>query len=113
MSLLHLGDTFPELTLTIPGGKTVTVPMAFAGRSASCCSTEVRGVSTATPSCAPSKVPVPRDPCQSMWPAYTWASGSGMPREMSGRQTTRRGQIRDLRWVLLGLLNHDTGEFDA
>ena len=32
MSLLHLGDTFPELTLTIPGGKTVTVPMAFAGR---------------------------------------------------------------------------------
>ena len=26
MSLLHPGDTFPELTFTVPGGKTVTVP---------------------------------------------------------------------------------------
>jgi hypothetical protein len=32
MSLLHPGDTFPELTLTIPGGQTVTVPEAFAGQ---------------------------------------------------------------------------------
>jgi peroxiredoxin len=31
MSLLHPGDTFPELTLTVPGGTTVTVPETFAG----------------------------------------------------------------------------------
>ena len=31
MSLLRPGDAFPELTLTIPGGKTVTVPETFAG----------------------------------------------------------------------------------
>ena len=30
MSLLYRGDTFPGLTLTVPGGKTVTVPEAFA-----------------------------------------------------------------------------------
>jgi hypothetical protein len=29
---LHPGDTFPELTLTVPGGQTVTVPEAFAGQ---------------------------------------------------------------------------------
>ena len=32
MSLLQPGDTFPELTLTVPGGKTVTVPETFAGQ---------------------------------------------------------------------------------
>jgi peroxiredoxin len=32
MSLLHPGDPFPELTLSVPGGKTVTVPEAFAGQ---------------------------------------------------------------------------------
>jgi peroxiredoxin len=32
MPLLHPGDTFPELTLTVPGGKTVRVPETFAGR---------------------------------------------------------------------------------
>lgn len=32
MPLLHSGDTFPELTLTVPGGQTVTVPEAFAGQ---------------------------------------------------------------------------------
>jgi len=32
MPLLHPGDPFPELTLTVPGGKTVTVPTMFAGR---------------------------------------------------------------------------------
>jgi peroxiredoxin len=32
MPLLHPGDTFPGLTLTIPGGDTVTVPEAFAGQ---------------------------------------------------------------------------------
>ena len=32
MSLLHPGDTFPELRLTVPGGTTVTVPEAFAGQ---------------------------------------------------------------------------------
>jgi hypothetical protein len=26
MSLLHPGDTFPELMLTVPGGTTVTMP---------------------------------------------------------------------------------------
>lgn len=30
MPLLHPGDPFPELTLTVPGGKTVTVPEMFA-----------------------------------------------------------------------------------
>jgi peroxiredoxin len=29
MPLLYPGDTFPELTLTVPGGQTVTVPEAF------------------------------------------------------------------------------------
>ena len=33
MPLLHPGDTFPALTLTVPGGKTVTVPETFAGQS--------------------------------------------------------------------------------
>ena len=32
MPLLQPGDTFPELTLTVPGGKTVTVPETFAGQ---------------------------------------------------------------------------------
>jgi peroxiredoxin len=32
MSLLQPGDTFPELTLTVPGGKTVTVPETFVGQ---------------------------------------------------------------------------------
>jgi peroxiredoxin len=31
MPLLHPGDTFPELTLTVPGGETATVPGVFAG----------------------------------------------------------------------------------
>ena len=32
MSLLRPGDTFPELTLTVPGGKTVMVPETFASQ---------------------------------------------------------------------------------
>jgi peroxiredoxin len=32
MPLLHPGDTFPGLTLTVPGGQAVKVPEAFAGR---------------------------------------------------------------------------------
>ncbi len=32
MSLLYPGDTFPELTFTVTGGKTVTVPETFAGQ---------------------------------------------------------------------------------
>ena len=31
MPLLHPGDAFPELSLTVPGGETVQVPEAFAG----------------------------------------------------------------------------------
>jgi peroxiredoxin len=31
MPLLHPGDTFPGLTLSVPGGQTVRVPEAFAG----------------------------------------------------------------------------------
>ena len=31
MPLLHPGDTFPELTLSIPGGRTVLVPGSFGG----------------------------------------------------------------------------------
>jgi hypothetical protein len=30
--LLRPGDPFPELTLTVPGGKTVTVPTMFVGQ---------------------------------------------------------------------------------
>jgi peroxiredoxin len=32
MPLLNPGDSFPELTLTVPGGKTVPVPKTFAGQ---------------------------------------------------------------------------------
>jgi len=32
MPLLHPGDTFPGLTLTVPGGQTVPLPESFAGR---------------------------------------------------------------------------------
>jgi peroxiredoxin len=31
MPLLHPGDAFPELTLTVPGGTTITVPQTLAG----------------------------------------------------------------------------------
>jgi peroxiredoxin len=31
MPLLHSGDTFPELTLTVPGGQQIRVPGWFAG----------------------------------------------------------------------------------
>jgi peroxiredoxin len=31
MPLLHSGDTFPELTLTVPGGQAFKVPETFAG----------------------------------------------------------------------------------
>lgn len=32
MPLLSPGDTFPDLTLAVPGGKTVRVPETFAGQ---------------------------------------------------------------------------------
>lgn len=32
MPLLHPGDAFPELTLTVPGGEAIEVPASFAGR---------------------------------------------------------------------------------
>jgi peroxiredoxin len=32
MPLLHPGDTFPDLTLTVPGGQTVLLPETFTGR---------------------------------------------------------------------------------
>jgi peroxiredoxin len=32
MPLLHPGDTFPELSLTAPGGEIVTIPEGFAGQ---------------------------------------------------------------------------------
>jgi hypothetical protein len=31
MPLLHPGDAFPQLTLTVPGGKTILVPGSLAG----------------------------------------------------------------------------------
>lgn len=31
MPLLHPGDTFPQLTLTVPGGEALSVPGSFAG----------------------------------------------------------------------------------
>ena len=34
MPLLHPGDPFPRLTMTVPGGETLTVPDAFAGEFA-------------------------------------------------------------------------------
>ena len=60
MSLLQPGDTFPELTVTVPGGKTVTVPETFAGQlGVVLFSTGARGALTATPSCAASSAPAP------------------------------------------------------
>jgi hypothetical protein len=32
MSLLHRGDGFPQLTLSVPGGENIRVPEAFAGQ---------------------------------------------------------------------------------
>ena len=32
MPLLHPGDTFPQLSFTVPGGETVKIPDAFAGQ---------------------------------------------------------------------------------
>jgi hypothetical protein len=32
MPLLHPGGTFPELTLTVPGGEIAQIPEAFAGQ---------------------------------------------------------------------------------
>jgi peroxiredoxin len=32
MALLHPGDTFPSLTLTVPGGQQIPVPGSFAGQ---------------------------------------------------------------------------------
>ena len=54
MPLLHPGDTFPELSLTVPGGQTVQVPEAFAGQFGVMLFYRGRGAPTATPSCAPS-----------------------------------------------------------
>jgi thiol-disulfide isomerase/thioredoxin len=68
MSLLHPGDTFPELTLTVPGGKTVTVPETFAGqfgvvlfyRGAWCpyCNAQLRGFHRASATLADAGVQV-------------------------------------------------------
>ena len=59
MPLLHPGDTFPELSLAVPGGKTVQVPEAFAGQFGVMLFNRAHGTPTATPSCAPSSAPAP------------------------------------------------------
>ena len=62
MPLLHPGDSFPELTLAIPGNETVTVPTTFAGqfgvvlfyRGAWCpyCNAQLRAFQRASPTLA-------------------------------------------------------------
>jgi hypothetical protein len=74
MPLLHPGDSFPELTLTVPGGQTVKVPEAFAGQFGVLLFYRDRGAPTATPSYAPSSAPAASwqtpgpgsPPCRSM-----------------------------------------------
>ncbi len=68
MSLLHPGDTFPELTFSVPGGKTVTVPETFAGqfgvvlfyRGAWCpyCNAQLRGFQRASATLADAGIQV-------------------------------------------------------
>jgi hypothetical protein len=55
MPPLHPGDTFPELTLTVPGGQTVTAPEAFAGQFGVPLFYRGSWCPTAMPSCAPSR----------------------------------------------------------
>lgn len=69
MPLLHPGDTFPELTLAVPGGRTVKVPEAFAGQFGVLLFYRGSWCPTAMPSCAPSSVPA------ACWPT----PGSGSP----------------------------------
>jgi hypothetical protein len=57
MPLLRPGDTFPPLTLNIPGAPAIRVPGGFAGEFGVCCSTAERGARTAPPSCARSSEP--------------------------------------------------------
>ena len=54
MPLLRPGDTFPQLTLTVPGGKTVPVPGWFAGDFGVVLFNREPGAPTAPPSCGPS-----------------------------------------------------------
>lgn len=68
MPLLNPGDTFPELTLTVPGGDIVKVPETFAGqygvllfyRGSWCpyCSTQLRAFQRAQPALADADVEV-------------------------------------------------------
>jgi peroxiredoxin len=68
MPLLHPGDTFPELALTIPGGQEIPVPGSFAGefgvvlfnRGAWCpyCTAQLRAFQRAAGSLAESGVHV-------------------------------------------------------
>jgi hypothetical protein len=62
MPLLHPGGTFPELTLTVPGGQTVTVPEAFAGQFGVLLFYRGSWCPTAMPRCAPSSGPAARWP---------------------------------------------------
>jgi peroxiredoxin len=68
MSLLHPGDTFPELTLTVPGGLEIPVPGSLAGefgvvlfnRGAWCpyCAAQLRAFQRASESLAQAGVQV-------------------------------------------------------
>ena len=77
MPLLRPGDTFPELTLTVPGEQQIPVPGSFADEFGVCCSTAGRGAPTAPPSSRRSSGPViPWPRPASGWPR----SGSTMRR---------------------------------
>ena len=60
MRLLHPGDTFPRLTLNIPGAQAIQVPGWLAGEFGVVLFNRGPGARTAPPSCARSSEPVTR-----------------------------------------------------
>ena len=62
MALLSPGDTFPKLTITVPGGQTLTLPDALAGDFGVVLLTAGHGARTATRSCGPSSAPAALSP---------------------------------------------------
>lgn len=63
MALLSPGDTFPKLTITVPGGQTLTLPDALAGDFGVVLFYRAgHGARTATRSCGPSSAPAALSP---------------------------------------------------
>ena len=58
MPLLHPGDTFPQLTLNIPGAQAIQVPRWFAGEFGVLLFNRGRGAPIAPLNCARSSEPV-------------------------------------------------------